>query len=223
MRFFLFFLCSIAFQVLGQKAEVEVIFHLKFNNEEVVLNKNYSSTNGDLVVFENIQFYVSDLAFFKGKKKVGGLKEKAILFDVSEANSNKIILKTKAYDRLTFNLGLDSSINVSGALGGDLDPTKGMYWTWQSGYIHFKMEGKIVRNDGTWKEFVYHLGGYQQPHAAIAYLEFEVEKCQEIEVAIALESIFNGSIDFKENQIMHPSLEAAEMMKILGGLIHLAQ
>jgi hypothetical protein len=35
------------------------------------------------------------------------------------------------YDQIQFQLGIDSLTNVSGAMGGDLDPTKGMYWTWQ--------------------------------------------------------------------------------------------
>ena len=46
------------------------------------------------------------------------------------------------FSKLKFQLGIDSLTNVSGAMGGDLDPTKGMYWTWQSGYINMKIEGK---------------------------------------------------------------------------------
>jgi len=37
---------------------------------------------------------------------------------------------------------VDSLANVSGAMSNDLDATKGMYWSWQSGFINLKIEGK---------------------------------------------------------------------------------
>src|SRR4051812_23111805 len=40
-----------------------------------------------------------------------------------------------------FLLGVDSTINTTGVQTGDLDPAKGMYWVWNTGYIMAKLEG----------------------------------------------------------------------------------
>ena len=58
-------------------------------------------------------------------------------------------------------LGVDSMTQMDGAGGGALDPTQGMYWTWQSGYIHLKLEGSMRRTDGTQMPFSYHIGGFE--------------------------------------------------------------
>jgi endonuclease/exonuclease/phosphatase family metal-dependent hydrolase len=44
-----------------------------------------------------------------------------------------------SYIRLT--LGVDSVTNAAGVHCCALDPANGMYWSWQSGYIQFKLEG----------------------------------------------------------------------------------
>ncbi|MBU2019874.1 MAG: hypothetical protein KJ941_09530 [Bacteroidetes bacterium] len=219
MRFLAFvFYFMVQSPAFGQKVEIEIQVDLEFGKSKIELGKNYAMSNGDFVVFQNIQFYLSDLQFYKGNKKVGHLKEKALLVDLSKKNSNKIYLKSKPFNRLTFNLGLDSSTNVSGVLAGDLDPTKGMYWTWQSGYIHFKLEGKIIQTGGAEQEFVYHLGGYQKPFAAIVALEFQAEATSLVRIIIPLDSLILQNQEVELFQIMRPSVEAVEMMKTIGRL-----
>lgn len=61
---------------------------------------------------------------------------------------------------ISFIVGTDSSTNVSGALDGDLDPIKGMYWAWNTGYINFKLEGTLNKLN-----FEYHIGGYLPPYS----------------------------------------------------------
>ncbi len=65
-----------------------------------------------------------------------------------------------------FLLGVDSVTSTSGVHGGDLDPTRGMYWAWNSGYINLKVEGTCASLPYPSKEFELHLGGYAAPHAA---------------------------------------------------------
>ena len=64
-----------------------------------------------------------------------------------------------------FLLGVDSLTNVSGAFGGDLDPIKGMYWAWNSGYINLKLEGTSPASPYPSHGFELHLGGYLPPNA----------------------------------------------------------
>lgn len=63
------------------------------------------------------------------------------------------------YTALRFSIGVDSVQNatlVNG--GGDLDPSDGMVWTWNTGYIFLKHEGQFLDSAGIWQPFVYHLG-----------------------------------------------------------------
>ena len=99
---------------------------------------------------------------------------KAHLIDVFEVDTLKINFKKldfKKIKMIQFNIGIDSLTNVSGALGGDLDPQKGMYWAWQSGYINTKIEGRSPHCKNRKNAFQFHIGGYLQPFYAIRRVE----------------------------------------------------
>jgi hypothetical protein len=60
-----------------------------------------------------------------------------------------------------FRFGVDSMLQENGVGEGDLDPINGMYWTWNSGYIQMKLEGKFIVDTITSKKFEYHIGGFR--------------------------------------------------------------
>ena len=66
------------------------------------------------------------------------------------------------YTGIRFLIGVDSLHNVSGAQKGALDPDNGMFWTWVSGYVHFRAEGKTITPPG---DFLYHIGGFSGAEA----------------------------------------------------------
>jgi len=72
-------------------------------------------------------------------------------------------------------IGTDSITNVSGALDGDLDPIKGMYWAWNSGCINFKLEGTRVIS-GKKTPFEYHIGGYNGPQATAMKKSIKIDQ-----------------------------------------------
>ena len=63
---------------------------------------------------------------------------------------------------LRFLIGVDSTVQVGQTQGGVLDPIRGMYWTWQAGYIHWKIEGHFL--SAAKIPFEYHIGGYRNPY-----------------------------------------------------------
>ncbi|MBK9489775.1 MAG: hypothetical protein IPO07_14125 [Haliscomenobacter sp.] len=116
-----------------------------FDGRPIAENTWYVSTKGDSVQFDNIRFYLSNIQFEMDDNTWIKDTVSAHLIDVFEPASLHIItqkIDLKRLKTIHFNLGIDSLINVSGALGGDLDPQKGMYWAWQSGYINLKIEGR---------------------------------------------------------------------------------
>lgn len=87
------------------------------------------------------------------------------LVDLEDSTSWSVDLgQAMTFDSLTFMLGVDSLTNVSGVMPNDLDPIKGMYWTWNSGYINVKLEGSSPVSPYASHQFELHLGGYLPPH-----------------------------------------------------------
>jgi hypothetical protein len=110
------------------------------------------------------------------------------------------------YNSMQFNVGIDSSTQVSGVMGGDLDPVHGMYWTWQSGYIDIKMEG-VVYSAATKKEVQYHIGGYQPPFNALRKIQLPLKNAQP-EIALELNTVLSTFDLSKVNHIMSPCKES---------------
>jgi hypothetical protein len=104
---------------------------------------------------------------------------------------------------------------VSGALGGDLDPTKGMYWAWQSGYINFKLEGKSKLCKTRNNEFQFHVGGYLSPFQTIQQVSLKINSTNQINVSIDIEQ-FITELDLTEiNQVMTPGVESVVLARKL--------
>ena len=62
------------------------------------------------------------------------------------------------YDSIAFGIGVDAARNHTGAQDGDLDVSKGMFWTWNTGYIFFKHEGQYKNSANQTKSLIFHLG-----------------------------------------------------------------
>jgi hypothetical protein len=62
------------------------------------------------------------------------------------------------YTKMKFILGVDSLRNNSGVQDGFLDPSFGMLWTWNTGYIFFKHEGNYIDSLNKSKPLRFHLG-----------------------------------------------------------------
>jgi len=213
----LLLLCSVA--LYGQGSSSNIIFNLNLSNKSYEIGDKFYSTNyKDSIKVEIVKFYVSNLLFFYNGEIIDSLKKKHILIDFSdESSSNKITFDkpNTEFNQITFQLGIDSSTNVSGALGEDLDPTKGMYWTWQSGYINFKLEGTSKVCPSRNNFFQFHLGGYQHPFQTIQNIRLKVIDKKDIEINVNIEELIE-KINLKElYQVMSPSKKAVEISSFL--------
>ena len=133
------------------------------------------------------------------------------LIDLFESGSRTINLMVPIniqFNHIKFQLGIDSVTNVSGALGGDLDPTKGMYWTWQNGYINFKLEGTSNLCPTRNHEFQFHLGGYQFPANALQTVLINAIPAEKINIQFDLKKFLEQVNLQVENQVMSPGINA---------------
>ena len=187
-------------------------FNPLFGKVALVLNQSYfSANNNDSIQFDVLRFYISGIELLLNGKTVWKELNSFHLLDASVISSLSINLNTSSkpvFDKLKFNLGIDSITNVAGAMGGDLDPTKGMYWTWQSGYINFKLEGKSKVCNTRNNEFTFHLGGYQYPYNTLQSVDLNANNSNELSIIINVEEMISKIDLRKQNHIMSPGKEA---------------
>jgi len=178
-----------------------------FNN---VLSQNIIFKMSKIKEKSNIstlKFYISDIEVHYADKTEYSLVKYAYLINVLDSMHNHFSLdknSNRDLDFVSFNLGIDSTTNVSGAMEGDLDPMNNMYWTWQSGYINIKFEGSI--DDGVQRE--YHLGGYAYPNNALQKVSFKLNKSGDTVIHIHLDDFIHSIPDSIPFKFMTPASKA---------------
>lgn len=195
---------------LGQKNESIIEFAPTFNNLPLELNKNYSFKNDSLKI-SILKFYISNINFYQNNQFIDSVSKKYYLIDFENPETSSIkFLRTnsKAFNRIFFSIGIDSLTNVSGALGEDLDPTKGMYWTWQSGYVNLKLEGQSKICPSRNNLYIFHIGGYQYPFSSIQNVNFSTKGYRKIILNLDISKLLNGMNLNVIYEVMSPGKKA---------------
>lgn len=208
----LFFIVATKFSFSQDNGSIR--FVPVFHGERIELNKKYLH-NEQWFQFENLRFYISDLRI--SAENYNWIDSTKIhLMDLADSTSLHIKHSINSPNSISFNIGIDSSTNVSGILDGDLDPIKGMYWAWNSGYINFKLEGKSSLSANPDNSFEFHLGGYLQPFPTIQLVEIPLNsKDQNIVIEIEISTFLQKADLSSKNSLMIPGKEAMELSKIL--------
>jgi hypothetical protein len=135
------------------------------------LNKDYTNANGETFRLSKLNYYISNIKLKTNDDKEFVVPQDSCYFLIieDEEESHGVVLNNIPagdYNQISFTIGVDSlrsTMDIS-KRQGVLDPAQGhdgMYWTWNSGYIFFKMEGisPAAPVDQAHK-FYYHIGGY---------------------------------------------------------------
>lgn len=209
------------------QANTEITFQSSWNDAPMLLDSQYRSSNSEWVQFSGIKWYCSNLQVTFSDKTQWQYPKRHLLLDFSEFETNKITIP-HASDisviEISFIIGIDSLTQSAGAIGDDLDPTNGMYWTWQSGYIHAKIEGNTNLSNHPKHEFVLHLGGYRHPFNAIRQVTFNARAHQKSLIIDADMSSFISGCNLKANHhIMSPSKTASDLVTLFASSLTLKQ
>jgi hypothetical protein len=133
-------------------------------------NTPYTNSKGESYKVTWLTYYVSNI---KLKRDDGTIFEDPIksdgsagyyLVDEANAESQEVTLQNVPagnYTEVTFTIGVDASQVNQGAQTGALDPAKGLFWSWNSGYIGFAIEGVSPVSTEEGNVFQYHVGGYK--------------------------------------------------------------
>ena len=207
-------LCIFSTVLSAQQNNIFVVHHL-FANKLLKINEIHSLKNKDTISIQTLKYYISSIQLLNNKKIVWEEKNSFHLIDEEDSISKKITLNPMPFnidfDEIYFNIGIDSATNYGGVQGGDLDPTKGMYWTWQNGYINFKLEGKSTFCKTRNNAFQFHIGGYENDLSTLQRISMKINKKWPIEINLDIEKLFEYINLSSQNEIMQPCKEAVEI------------
>ena len=148
------------------------------------------------------RFYISNIVL---NDSIVPSQTHAYLIEPQNKESLRIpIPKDLNVESIKFLVGTDSTLNTAGILEGDLDPIKGMYWAWNTGYINLKLEGKKGE-----EHFEYHIGGYRSPFASVREFHTEINT-NKLTFGIDLDA-FLKEANKRETSIMIPGENASKL------------
>lgn len=164
------------------KSELTLKFDNIVGDKELQLNTgSYTNASGEQFSISVLQYFISNIELTTKDGRTYTLPQLESYFLVKEqdlASQNiKIQVPEGEYKTLKFVIGVDSlrSTKPISERPGVLDPAnyapghEGMYWSWNSGYIFYKMEGTSAAapaDPSGNKKFRFHIGlfgGYSSP------------------------------------------------------------
>lgn len=166
----------------------------------------YTNQAGNQYSVDLLKYYVSNIKFLNqgvivhaagNYELVNAADPSSLAFNVSLPQGN--------YDEIRFLLGVDSASNVSGAQGGELDPSFGMFWDWNTGYIYFKHEGQFIDSNGDTLPLVYHYGALPalREHPFAATFSLSAGQTKTVKFRFNLNKLYRSPnvVDFNNNNI----------------------
>lgn len=171
--------------------------------------EHYMEADSNSIGLKQLKFYISAIKLEDAQGSTWREKDSYHLVEIGAINEVDLAIPSNFIPvNCEFNVGIDSMTNVSGSQTGDLDPMKGMYWTWQSGYINVKLEG-IFKG----KEFEYHLGGYAGQLLSLQYFSSTTTNTG-LNIQIDLADFLSKFDPLKLKHIMSPGKNAVMLSEL---------
>jgi len=193
-------------------------FSVIYNGEDFKLGDSLQF-NKDYIIIKKLKFYISNIQLSRKNKLVWAMKNSYSLLNLEDPNSLTIEMNIPSklkFDQLKFGLGIDSLTNDNGIGPDDLDPLKGMYWTWNTGYINFKIEGKSSLCKHSSKTFNLHLGGFLDKQLAYQEQVFNVNDKQNlIKAHLDLKKIFDSINLSIDHTLMSAGPRSVQISKLI--------
>ena len=167
------------------------------NRKPIILRDSlYSNYFGEQYRISKLKYYISNIILTSGGKPIH-LDGYYLINAASDENSFVISLQPGNYSNLQFLLGVDSIRNCSGAQTDALDPMNDMFWTWNSGYVMFKLEGRSTASSADLNRIEHHVGGYKGTNnvATKINLDLTTSNFPEIKAGSNTELVIETNID----------------------------
>jgi hypothetical protein len=200
---------------LDGSAQINIHFLAFVSQRPLKFGQAYTSDAGEIFSVDKFRFYISHAGMSPDGWELRSsvlYNDKSYLIDFSDSNLCGLTLYIGPgnYHSLSFLLGIDSIQNTNGAHDGPLDPMNGMYWTWNSGYVNFKLEGNSPVSPLPQHAINYHIGGYRAPYNTsrsitilLSKSGISIKKQDKVDIWIEtdIHSFFSGTYPFSVHSI----------------------
>lgn len=184
-----------------QNAAIKISFINTVNAVPVVLDSTeYTNPFNEAYRIKKLKYYISNISFAANNVNDSFAETESYhLIDEADSASLRFTIAAPAnnYSSIAFTIGVDSIKNVSGAQSGALDPARGMFWTWNSGYIFFKLEGSSPASTIINNKVEYHIGGFAGINNALKKITLQMPagKLLQLKAGKTSEIIIEAAID----------------------------
>jgi len=154
----------------NKKSFLSVEFDNVVGADNLALNTGvYTNSSNEMFNITKLKYFVSNFVLTADDNTVYTVPQQECYFLIDESDPASCIVHLNVpqarYKNLQFIVGVDSARSSAdlSQRTGSLDVTGAaadMYWTWNSGYIFFKMEGTSAASPETDHNYLYHIGGF---------------------------------------------------------------
>lgn len=152
----------------AQNGLLNLNFENFVGNKPVELNTTqYINASKETYNITKLKYFISNISLTRQDGTIITIPQEKSYFLIDQSDSKKLSPSIQVpvgdYNKIEFVLGVDSMRNTMdlSSRTGVLDPATeaaGMYWSWNSGYIFFKMEGTSSFSTAKNNAFAYHIG-----------------------------------------------------------------
>ena len=153
--------------IASMEQNLALHIHSNVGIHEANFDSTFQTASGRNFTIEDYRMYVSDIVLIKNEGSEFPITGKVILTnpETDEYDLGKVPVGN--YRGFRFQIGLDSLVNhADPSVYPATDPlsvqTPSIHWSWNSGYIFWKVEGKvdttIAQNGPVNVDYLYHIG-----------------------------------------------------------------
>jgi hypothetical protein len=215
-QIFLFGILFFSLHCFGQKKIVIKFEHIA-NGKKIVLNDSvYTNAFGEKYTVSKLKYYVSNILFAtKGQREIN---KEVYLIDASK-NDSIVKIDGRKIMGIYFTIGVDSILNCSGAQSGALDPLNDMFWTWNNGYVFFKLEGTSSSSTADRNRIEQHIGGYKGEYKTMRRIFLPIKKTSSIiTIQVDLDKYWSNIKIAETPVIAAPGKEAKKAADVFVGM-----
>jgi hypothetical protein len=202
-----------------EKLSVQVL--PQWQNQGLELNRPYAIEN-DTLTIQQWKCYIQVCALYSGKQLVFSFPKNHYLLNVENKASLQWTIDVPydiEYDAIECEVGVDSTIQMQGVQENALDPENDMYWSWQSGYIHTKLEATSTHHN---RQYTLHIGGFRSPYNTLSRFRVPIVS-DTIRLICPVDAWMNYAQKSPLSNIMQPCIEAKKMANAWASLWYTSQ
>lgn len=197
-------------QVIDPDAEITLKYTNQVDGSDIQFGvRKYTNAGGNSYQVDMLKYYISNVILFDTKGGSVTVPD-YFLVDGKKADQQSFTINkvpNGTYNKIRFYMGVDPVRNHTGAQDGFLDPSYGMIWTWNLGYIFMKHEGQFLDASSNPAAISHHLGLDQYlPQIEVALPNIEVKGEDKIlNLNFNLNQVYQNphTIDFNSDKIRH--------------------